>query len=113
MVWTKRRLELFEAMQAKVAEGTWVRNAESLGYAIRWARVLETPDYVRTWRGYENWGPDYDQHVSITLVTPESNPLMGVSTAPWVTSRLGIGLTLKRAFEVLEDPAAVLEPGRA
>jgi hypothetical protein len=109
MAWTKRRLELFEAMKAKAAEGTWVHNPERPGYSIRWVRTLETPGYVRKMKAYENWDETYDQHVSITLVTPESNPLMGISRAPWVTSQLGIDLTLKRAFEVLDDPAAVLD----
>lgn len=112
MPWTKRRLELFETMKAKADEGSWTHIPDHPGYCIRWDRVQETPDWIRDREAYKNWDPQYTQHVFITLATPDSSPLMSVHPAPWVTGRMGIDLTLKRAFEVLANPVAVLEPGR-
>jgi len=105
---TKRRQELLDAMRAKAGTDGWEHVPDHLGYCIRWDRTLVTPGWVFDMAAYRNWDPTYQQHVFITMVTATS-VLMSVHRAPWVNGQMGIDLTLKRAFEILADPASVLD----
>lgn len=103
---TPKRRELFDAMLAKLGHG-WTFVPTNGYFTIRYDRELPFPEYMD--RGaYKNWGPTYDQHVFVTLVTPDSSPLVRVLRASWVSGR-DCDVTLKRALEILDNPTSLLD----
>lgn len=105
---TPKRRELFDLMVSKIGHG-W-EFVPTFGFTIRWDRELTTPEWAKeTGRYLPSWNePTYPQHVFLTLVSFKSNPILGVSSSPWV-SRQDTSITLKRALEILNDPAEVLD----
>jgi hypothetical protein len=100
-------------MRAALDNG-WTR-IDGPGFKVQWSRWLPFPHHLADSNGrIGSWCPlheddgKYWQSVSITLVTAASNPIMRVNRAPWISSQ-DSDLTLTRAFDVLADPASVLD----
>ena len=111
---TPKRQALIDAMH-DVLDNGWVRVEGRPGLSVRWDRWVPFPYYLADSDGeIGSWSPlpeddgQYKQNVFITLVTAASNPLLRVNRAPWISSQ-DSDLTLTRAFEVLADPASVLD----
>ena len=111
---TPKRQALIDAMRAALDNG-WVRVEGRPGLCIRWDRMVPFPYHLADSNGeIGSWSPlpedngQYPQNVFITLVSAASNPFQRANRAPWVRSE-DSDLTLKRAFEVLADPASVLD----
>ncbi|MCI2423061.1 hypothetical protein MOQ72_37155 [Saccharopolyspora sp. K220] len=77
------------------------------GNTIRYTEVRDTPQAMRTWPdayGYTPYDrPTYERHVFLSWSVDK--PMLGVSHAPW-TGRRDQFVTLKRAFEILDDPTS-------
>ena len=112
---TPKRQALIDAMH-DVLEHGWVRVEGRPGLSVRWDRWVPFPCHQADSNGQiGSWSPlpedngQYQQNVFITWAVPAvSNPVMRVNRAPWVSSQ-DSDLTLTRAFEVLADPASVLD----
>jgi len=108
---TQRRLK--EAIQTALDSGIWVRVPEAHGYVIRYTeRDLPTPDWARNpgiHGRFALWaGETYDRHVFISIIGGKSwSLILSVSRAPWARGS-DSRITMKRAFDVLADPKAVL-----
>lgn len=108
-----KRTRLINALR-NPPEG-WTRSG-GLGLGIKWERTQPFPPdhHMRDWPGlhgghpYANWGPEYWQAVTITLVSRTGMPLVRWDRCPWVTARTS-EVTLTRALAILADPATALE----
>lgn len=103
--------KLLAAMKAKIAEGTWTVLS---GDTIRWmsedmlppANMLGRDGKIGGWPG----DATFHRIVFLTLI-PRSRPgtgarILGIRRCPWVAGT-DQSISFKRAFEVLDDPAAL------
>jgi hypothetical protein len=104
-----KRSALFDAMVAKIGNG-WDL-VPGHGFTIRWDQELPTPDFYR--KPYRElppvWDyPTYTNHVFLTMITPQGSLVMGTCRGPG-SGRDDQFVSLKRASDVLENPAGALE----
>lgn len=71
---------------------------------ISYTETLNTPDDFRGDGFAKHPYPTFNRHVSLTLAA--GTPILGVARAPWVGGNQSY-LTIKRAHEILADPAHV------
>lgn len=106
---TPKRQALLDAMKAAIDSGKWSRVPDSYGYTIRYTEERETPDWAQKDRGWCAGAlypfPTYTACVFLTLVLG-GKVILGNGSAPWM-GRRDQDITLKRAQEVLANPAAV------
>jgi len=111
---TPTQQRLLDAIRDALADdGQWVRLRGSIdGLTIRYTeRDLTTPELAMKrgiYGGPPQWpNPTYDRHIFLTVIPGQKwSILLTLARAPWVGNR-DQGITFKRAFEVLADPAGV------
>lgn len=74
------------------------------GNAIAYTETVDTPDDFRGDGFAKHPYPTFNRHVSLTFAA--GTPILQVSHAPWVGEEKSY-LTIKRAREILADPAQV------
>jgi hypothetical protein len=103
---TPKRRELFDGM---LASG-WAEVEGRSILIIRWdSPDLEFPQYMRDWPSgaYKYFPETYRRHVFLSMVTTIHAPMVRLCHAPWAGAH-DQDVTLRRALEVLKDPAGAL-----
>lgn len=103
---TPKQTQLFDAMKDAARSELWeVTGGGSIRYT---ERDIPTPQYARDARWWEP--ATYDRHVFVKVVPGRSKwaVFVRVAKAPWVDVSES-EVTLTRALEAVENPAALFE----
>jgi hypothetical protein len=98
------------ALTAAVESGEWKRLPGTVGTTVRHSTAHRTPEWAlrpgRFGAGAAWPSEEYERHVFVTVVTGlRWAVILGTSAAPW-SRRLDRRVSMRRAVEILADPAS-------